>query len=243
MYRTLFYVNIYDSYKLSKTVRFFLAHPVYIYIYIYIHSIHSIPSFYFRQRGPYTEARYIYIYIYTHTHTHTYIYIYIYIYNVYFTKHENSWLVHLAVSWLASIGAMLCRQTGPVTLRWCPLWMVSMLHFIVRFSDLHSLCVCEGDFCFCLVSACSKAKCSLLLESLWFLFKVSRCLLCLLHDVWYYADDVVSSAVQHRNCLSWAEMLHNNKTEIFHCCAGHHATSVSSHDKTDHICFVYDELL
>ena len=27
MYRTLFYVNIYGSYKLSKTVRF-LAHPV-----------------------------------------------------------------------------------------------------------------------------------------------------------------------------------------------------------------------
>ena len=30
MYRTLFYVNIYGSYKLLKTVRFFLAHPVYI---------------------------------------------------------------------------------------------------------------------------------------------------------------------------------------------------------------------
>ena len=28
MYRTLFYVNIYGSYKLLKTVRFFLAHPV-----------------------------------------------------------------------------------------------------------------------------------------------------------------------------------------------------------------------
>ena len=26
--RTLFYVNIYGSYKLLKTVRFFLAHPV-----------------------------------------------------------------------------------------------------------------------------------------------------------------------------------------------------------------------
>ena len=31
MYRTLFYVNIYGSYKLLKTVRFFLAHPVYTY--------------------------------------------------------------------------------------------------------------------------------------------------------------------------------------------------------------------
>ena len=28
MYRTLFCVNIYGSYKLLKTVRFFLAHPV-----------------------------------------------------------------------------------------------------------------------------------------------------------------------------------------------------------------------
>jgi len=28
IYRTLFYVNIYRSYKLSKTVRVFLAHPV-----------------------------------------------------------------------------------------------------------------------------------------------------------------------------------------------------------------------
>ena len=31
MYRTLFYVNIYGSHKLLKTVRFFLAHPVYSY--------------------------------------------------------------------------------------------------------------------------------------------------------------------------------------------------------------------
>ena len=29
MYRTLFDVNIYGSYKLLKTVRFFWAHPVY----------------------------------------------------------------------------------------------------------------------------------------------------------------------------------------------------------------------
>ena len=28
IYRTLFYVNMYWSYKLLKTVRFFLAHPV-----------------------------------------------------------------------------------------------------------------------------------------------------------------------------------------------------------------------
>ena len=32
MYRTLFYVNIYGSYKLSKNSPVFLAHPVYIYI-------------------------------------------------------------------------------------------------------------------------------------------------------------------------------------------------------------------
>ena len=31
MYRTLFYVNIYGSYKLLKTVRVFLAHPVYMF--------------------------------------------------------------------------------------------------------------------------------------------------------------------------------------------------------------------
>ena len=43
VYRTLFYVNIYGSYKLLNTVRF-LAHPVYInlyyviiYIYIFIY--------------------------------------------------------------------------------------------------------------------------------------------------------------------------------------------------------------
>jgi len=31
IYRTLFYVNIYKSYKLSKKQSGFLAHPVYIY--------------------------------------------------------------------------------------------------------------------------------------------------------------------------------------------------------------------
>ena len=30
MYRTLFYVNIYGSYELLKTVQFFLAHPVFM---------------------------------------------------------------------------------------------------------------------------------------------------------------------------------------------------------------------
>ena len=30
IYRMLFYVNMYGSYKLLKTVRFFLAHPVHI---------------------------------------------------------------------------------------------------------------------------------------------------------------------------------------------------------------------
>jgi len=38
IYRTLFYVNIYDSYKLLNTVRVFLAHPVYA-TYVFVASL------------------------------------------------------------------------------------------------------------------------------------------------------------------------------------------------------------
>ena len=39
IYRTLFYTNIYESYKLLKTVRFFGPPCIYIYIYIYPHTV------------------------------------------------------------------------------------------------------------------------------------------------------------------------------------------------------------
>ena len=40
MYRTLFYVNIYESYKLLKTVRF-LAHPVFCQAFFFLFILFS----------------------------------------------------------------------------------------------------------------------------------------------------------------------------------------------------------
>ena len=39
IYRTLFHVNIYWSYKLSKNSPVFLVHPVYVCLFLYLHYL------------------------------------------------------------------------------------------------------------------------------------------------------------------------------------------------------------